>query len=605
MAKESTLTLTLKVDDQGTVVLDKFTKSIQKASDDVGKMSKAMQVVSVAAFINIAQQAINAGEQVYNFARSIASAGNDIQRMSRVFNMTTEEFQKWSYVTKMADVDMEGFGQGFKFLTRSLSEALQGSGDAYKAFNLLGISLKDVTGRTKDQQTVMMETIGALEKYADGVNRDSLMLAIFGRGWMSIKPLVDQGTKAIEANRQEAERLNTILGKDVIKSLSESEDSFKRWSMTWNVAKMEIFEPLVKILGSMIERILALKKAWAEGGIGGVYRDIIAAQEAEKAANRPAAASGTLASLGITLPYSKVVKKPEAPGLIDQDKRIKELLDVNKDWRDSLSKQALVDERMAWAELGNEMAGTGETFDQMLARQKALKEVLESSVPLYETVKEDWGAIGNELVATAEAYGITVDELLRIRDVLDSGIKDNAHFVDSLKEISKTWNDFGQTIADNFNTMFVDTLTNGFKNMGDAFKKFCNSLLNSFVSAIGKMIVEWALFQTTTTGGETKKSFLGGGSGLGTVIGWLGSIVGLQEGGIFNRPTPAVVGEAGPEAVIPLKGGKIPIEGGAGGGNTTVIMYIEATDVDSFERKYGGSVTKIIHRNKKSAMARI
>lgn len=73
-----------------------------------------------------------------------------------------------------------------------------------------------------------------------------------------------------------------------------------------------------------------------------------------------------------------------------------------------------------------------------------------------------------------------------------------------------------------------------------------------------------------------------------------------QHGGLFNQPTMGVIGESGPEAVIPLKDGKIPIEGG--GGNITNFIYIEATDVNSFERRYGSSITNIIRLNKKVGM---
>ncbi len=44
------------------------------------------------------------------------------------------------------------------------------------------------------------------------------------------------------------------------------------------------------------------------------------------------------------------------------------------------------------------------------------------------------------------------------------------------------------------------------------------------------------------------------------------SFVGLQEGGIVTRPTAAIVGEAGPEAVIPLR----KLGGGLGGSNITI-----------------------------------
>ena len=49
-------------------------------------------------------------------------------------------------------------------------------------------------------------------------------------------------------------------------------------------------------------------------------------------------------------------------------------------------------------------------------------------------------------------------------------------------------------------------------------------------------------------------------------------------GGIVNRPTVALIGEAGPEAVIPLNKtpGNSPLPGSMGTGNTTVNIYTNA-----------------------------
>jgi hypothetical protein len=52
--------------------------------------------------------------------------------------------------------------------------------------------------------------------------------------------------------------------------------------------------------------------------------------------------------------------------------------------------------------------------------------------------------------------------------------------------------------------------------------------------------------------------------GVGAIGGLIGKIPGLAEGGIVTRPTLALIGEAGPEAVIPLN------RGGMGAGGITV-----------------------------------
>ena len=71
--------------------------------------------------------------------------------------------------------------------------------------------------------------------------------------------------------------------------------------------------------------------------------------------------------------------------------------------------------------------------------------------------------------------------------------------------------------------------------------------------------------QQAIMGSFTSASGAWGGGISGGLLGLIGGIF-HQEGGVFNQPTLGIIGEAGPEAVVPLKGGKIPVEGGGGGG---------------------------------------
>jgi len=49
----------------------------------------------------------------------------------------------------------------------------------------------------------------------------------------------------------------------------------------------------------------------------------------------------------------------------------------------------------------------------------------------------------------------------------------------------------------------------------------------------------------------------------------------FASGGVVNKPTIGMVGEAGPEAIIPLNGGSVPVEmKGSGSGGVTVINNI-------------------------------
>jgi hypothetical protein len=199
--------------------------------------------------------------------------------------------------------------------------------------------------------------------------------------------------------------------------------------------------------------------------------------------------------------------------------------------------------------------------------------------------------------------------LYRLQDITESFDTEAAQWVKDwvanwktgAEQIEDAWKILGGNISSawNFN---VSGMIRDHKKIGDSFKNMCSGMADTFINSVSKMIYEWLLFGSITGEKKSGGGFLYGGSWSGI----LGSIAGLftkaQEGGIFTKPTAVLAGEV-PEAFVPLKNGKIPVEG-SGGGNTIIYMQVEATDVNSFERRYGGSITKIIKQGQKTGDVR-
>ncbi|KKK86831.1 hypothetical protein LCGC14_2759320, partial [marine sediment metagenome] len=78
------------------------------------------------------------------------------------------------------------------------------------------------------------------------------------------------------------------------------------------------------------------------------------------------------------------------------------------------------------------------------------------------------------------------------------------------------------------------------------------------------------------------------GGGISAVGGAVGGFIGLQEGGIVRRPTIARIGEAGPEAVVPLNR-----LGGLGGGANIIINFngsVFGEDADRVGKDVGDAI---------------
>lgn len=116
------------------------------------------------------------------------------------------------------------------------------------------------------------------------------------------------------------------------------------------------------------------------------------------------------------------------------------------------------------------------------------------------------------------------------------------------EEQQEKWQDFANTFAAPFESAFASILGGNTKNM---WKQFWTDMKNTAIRALAQIAVAKIL-----------GSFIPGGqvAGMG-----LGRILGMAEGGIVTRPTIAMIGEKGPEAVVPLSG-----SGARGVGGVTV-----------------------------------
>ena len=129
-----------------------------------------------------------------------------------------------------------------------------------------------------------------------------------------------------------------------------------------------------------------------------------------------------------------------------------------------------------------------------------------------------------------------------------------------------TWNEMKDFVVNTMSVIletinsYIGTVKNAFGTMWDALKSTLTERVGAVVGEIKSMINTIIGMINKAISGLNKLASTAAGLG-GVKIPTLPSIPMLAEGGIVNKPTVAMIGEAGPEAVVPLK------KGGAGVGS--------------------------------------
>lgn len=108
-------------------------------------------------------------------------------------------------------------------------------------------------------------------------------------------------------------------------------------------------------------------------------------------------------------------------------------------------------------------------------------------------------------------------------------------------------------------------------------------------------IIQGIIDKITGAIDKVKGAISGIGDKLGSIGGAIGGVIGLQHGGIVTRPTLAMIGEHGPEAVVPLG------RGGGGSGPFTIQVNVTSSglgaDAPEIQSKVVEALRHYIARN--------
>lgn len=244
MGDEKIFTARFKVEDDGSIVLDKISGKLvdvgKKGEESLGKITSSLSIIKLDSLINLGERAFHAGEQLYNMGRNIASSTMEIERNAKIAGLSTDIYQKMAYAAKMTDVDIESLGKGMKILAGHMDDVAKGKGEAISLFQSIGVSTTDASGKMKSFDEMLGDLADRFKSMPDGVQKVALAVDLFGKSGQNLIPYLNQGKSGIEAFYREAEKMGIVLDESVIRKGAEAEDTFKKLEAQVNAMKLSL-----------------------------------------------------------------------------------------------------------------------------------------------------------------------------------------------------------------------------------------------------------------------------------------------------------------------------------------------------------------------------
>lgn len=545
-------------------------------------------ITAAAARIPIIGTALTAafsGAAITAGVKSIIDGADSLNKASQKYGVAVEQLSALGYAGKLADVSLEAIGQGLKKLSTNMLDTAAGTGEAKEAFKALGVDVKNADGSLKSSDTVLGEIADRFAGMEDGAGKTALAVKLFGRAGADLIPLLNQGSKGLAEMKDEAEKLGVIVGGDLARASEQFNDNLTRLGTVTEAFGISIANTVLPSLNQFVEQLIAGVKAaggfWEALKLFGTinpfknnqeniraYSDELAAIERRLAYAIPEAERKSLTAsadgLKKRIAYLKDVAALEANAGAGRGR-----LDARDLGPPTLAKaptltndEALKAAKKAAEEAAKAFREANEAiYEQALAAAEAdaqIEKLRNGYVDMIEPAAKTMRELA-KFEEIAPALGLSADQLERIRDAFQEKI-DFEQYGKPLKDITediKEQKDLSRDLGLTFQSAFEDAVIAG--------KKF-SDVLKGLAQDIARIVLRKTVTEP-----------------LGNALsGWLKDILpsfggGKAGGGAVYPGQYYVVGENGPEVLVPNAAGTVIPNGGMGGvvNNVSVVVNAE------------------------------
>lgn len=543
---------------------------------------------------------LGAGLSVGAFATWLRVTSEGVDQLNDLADATGASVENLSALEDIAvrtGTSVDTMGDAVIKLNKALADAKPGS-DQAAAFSALGVSVQEL--KALDPAEAFQRVAIALRGFADDGNKARLVQELFGRSLREVAPLLrdvaeagklvatvtsreaaeaEAFNKELFALQKSATDASRALVGPMIEAINQTIDKFREGRAAGKGFWETLLEGPRKLAGVAAGQLplseLAPKlDSQAGAGRGFVHPDFVRPSLPDIATQAKASAGGA----------PRRAAASDRPGLA-------EIFDPTERFRASeRAAQALVDEALRTSDLADAQRQRADALKLVAAEQERLNDLLgDTPTAQLEQTRKDM-----QLLAQAFEDGrISAEQFTEAAQARLGTIAAAA------ERATDEWSIFADQAARNIQDALGDTLQatmeGNWRSIGDAWKRTLDRMVAEALAAKLGQALLGDFGKTGNVGGLAGDaigffSTLLKGSANGNAFG-PGGVLAFAGGGVVDRATPfafaggrlGVMGEAGPEAVVPLKRGR---DGKLGvGGGIVVNQTIHVTTSGPADRR--------------------
>lgn len=532
-------------------------------------------------------------------------AADKMGKMAQKTGVSVESLSRLSAAARLSDVDTESLAKGMGKLSQSISAASAGTGAQAHAFEALGIRVRDAHGNLKNADTIMAEVSDKFAGMQDGAGKTAVAMALFGKAGADMIPMLNNGSEELNKFAELSDKLGLTLNDSTAQAAQDVNDRFTTMGMALQGIGMNIMKNMLPTLDRLSQTMVdaatntdmmknvsdalstALKGLVSVGmGVVAVFEilgkligALMAAQDMALHGNF----SGAKAVMSEFLNDAKqqfTSFSASMTKLWDDSPVVKTEEGGKRHKKQFNFSQHSVSGMQDTAAENRVLQGQRGTFDQQMRNRMEQMQVM--SAPARQLAQEMDKIADSENKAHLEADKLFAggkmsaatyhDTLAKITEEAERQREAARKLQEQQDKLNASW----QYGASKALQSYLDAATNTaqqseklfgnmFKGMEDALVNFAktgklnftalaNSIINDLIRIAAQKAIAGMAGSLFGSSGTSVTQALGGA--------WINGVQAFANGGVVSSPTlfphaggMGLMGEAGPEAIMPLKRG--------------------------------------------------